>query len=144
MTEVHFHLHIADVGQHLHGLLQQARGRRAALLAQPEQLQALSYGLMASHPSALVPHAWAEWSQFEQDAGLLVLVPPDALEAVSPNISDLWLLHPQPEPPAGFERFERLIELVPTDEVSVRLARERWKYYQHRAYPLQHHDCRPS
>ena len=42
--------------------------------------------------------------------------------------------------PAGFERFERLIEVVSNDEEDRSLARGRWKHYVARGYAIVRHD----
>ena len=46
--------------------------------------------------------------------------------------------------PVGFERFERLIELVGTDEVDRTQARQRWRHYADRGYAIQRHDVKAS
>jgi len=43
------------------------------------------------------------------------------------------------ELPQGFSRFERLIEIVGKDEADRGPARERYKFYRDRGYPLQAH-----
>jgi DNA polymerase-3 subunit chi len=42
--------------------------------------------------------------------------------------------------PERFSRYERLIELVASDEVSVFKGRERYKLYKQRGYPMSHLD----
>ncbi len=42
--------------------------------------------------------------------------------------------------PEGFERFERLIEVVAQDEADRAGARQRWKHYASRGYGLQRKD----
>ena len=42
--------------------------------------------------------------------------------------------------PEGFERFERLIELVTRDEGDRQEARSRWKHYADRGYAIKKHD----
>ena len=42
--------------------------------------------------------------------------------------------------PAGFERFDRLIEVVGADGADRLLSRKRWKYYLDRGYTLTRHD----
>ena len=42
--------------------------------------------------------------------------------------------------PTGFERFERLIELVTSDEGDRHQARNRWRHYKSRGYPIVQHD----
>jgi DNA polymerase-3 subunit chi len=42
--------------------------------------------------------------------------------------------------PEGFERFERLIEVVSNDEADRLGARQRWKHYADRGYAITRHD----
>ena len=42
--------------------------------------------------------------------------------------------------PQGFERFERLIEVVTGDEGDRLQARSRWKHYADRGYAITRHD----
>jgi len=42
------------------------------------------------------------------------------------------------EPPPFFARFERLLELIATDEASIAAGRRRWNFYHERGYPLAH------
>lgn len=44
------------------------------------------------------------------------------------------------QPPEGFSRFQRLIEIVGLDEEDRRQARGRYRYYQERGYALHAHD----
>ena len=42
--------------------------------------------------------------------------------------------------PAGFERFDRLIEVVSTDAEDRNIARGRWRYYTEQGYQITRHD----
>jgi DNA polymerase-3 subunit chi len=42
--------------------------------------------------------------------------------------------------PAGFEKFERLIEVVSLDETDRQRARARWKHYADLGYTITRHD----
>ena len=42
--------------------------------------------------------------------------------------------------PAGFERYERVIELVGNDAADRQFARLRWKHYASRGYAMVRHD----
>jgi DNA polymerase-3 subunit chi len=42
--------------------------------------------------------------------------------------------------PEGFERFERLIEVVTQDDEDRQRARARWKHYADRGYAITRHD----
>jgi DNA polymerase-3 subunit chi len=44
------------------------------------------------------------------------------------------------ECPPHFERFERLLEVVPTDEAEREAARARYRFYQARGYKITSHD----
>ena len=142
MTEISFHLNIADMQAYTLKLLHKAwRSQpRVALVGSEDFLQGVSAALWGQSPSAFVPHCWASDELRMQDAGRLVLATPDTLAAVSPAVDVLLKLGQGTEPAAGFERFARLIELVPAHEAAVADARSRWKHYQKRGYPLSLHD----
>src|SRR5262245_20307283 len=42
--------------------------------------------------------------------------------------------------PPHFERFERLLEVVPTDDAGRQEGRERYRFYQARGYKIASHD----
>ncbi|HVK95789.1 MAG TPA: DNA polymerase III subunit chi [Noviherbaspirillum sp.] len=42
-------------------------------------------------------------------------------------------------PPAHFARFERMLEVISSDEADTLAGRERYRFYQQRGYPLTHH-----
>ncbi len=44
--------------------------------------------------------------------------------------------------PAGFEQFQRVIEIVSTDEQDRNLARLRWRHYNERGYTITRHDLK--
>lgn len=50
------------------------------------------------------------------------------------------LINLTPEPPACFGRFDRLIEIVTTEETDRQQARSRFRFYQERGYALETHD----
>ena len=50
------------------------------------------------------------------------------------------LVNLQATPPSFFARFERLAEIVATDELSIAAGRERWKFYKERGYELRSHN----
>jgi DNA polymerase-3 subunit chi len=54
------------------------------------------------------------------------------------------LLNLSAEPPPHFERFERLLEVVGTDESERNAARERYRFYRDRGYPIANHDLSGS
>jgi DNA polymerase-3 subunit chi len=48
------------------------------------------------------------------------------------------------ECPPHFERFERLLEVVPDDEAERQAGRSRYRFYQSRGYKISHHDLAAS
>jgi len=142
MTEISFHLGIADMQAYTLRLLHKAwRSQpKLVLLGEEDFLQGISAALWGQSPSDFVPHCWASDEVRMQDAGRLVLATPATLGAVSPAFDVLLKLGQGTEPAPGFERFARLVELVPTHEAAVADARLRWKHYQKRGYPLTLHD----
>jgi len=48
------------------------------------------------------------------------------------------------ESPPAFSRFERLIEVVGTDEDDRQRARGRFRFYRDRGYEIHHHDLTKS
>lgn len=142
MTEISFHLNIADMQSYTLRLLHKAwRSQpRLVLLGEEDFLQGISAALWGQSPTDFVAHCWASDAVRMQDAGRLVLATPAYLGAVSPAFEVLLKLGQGSEPAPGFERFARLIELVPADAAAVADARSRWKHYQKRGYPLALHD----
>ncbi|MGD8378483.1 MAG: DNA polymerase III subunit chi, partial [Gammaproteobacteria bacterium] len=77
---------------------------------------------------------------------------PHGLAASTDPVEPVQIGHGQ-EPPHGFEtlvnlhsevplffsRFERVAEIVPADEAARQTARERYRFYKDRGYPLKTH-----
>jgi len=59
-------------------------------------------------------------------------------------LHDGVLINLRAEQPPYFSRFERLIEIVSLDDEDRRLARERYRFYRERGYPLDSHDLSRS
>ena len=143
MTEIAFHINIANPLDHMQRLLQKIwkSEAKAVLIAPDAFLQELSLALWAQTPTSFCAHSFARDSAEMQAAGGLVLcTPEEALEFVIPDKRVLLQWHHVEVPVAGFERYGRFIELVPTQEAAKAAARQRWKYYQTRGYALKMHD----
>jgi DNA polymerase III subunit chi len=54
------------------------------------------------------------------------------------------ILNLHDDSPPSFSRFERLVELVGTDDDDRRLARDRFRFYRDRGYEIKHHDLSKS
>lgn len=77
----------------------------------------------------------------------------DALAAVTPVVidhradalvHDEVLLNLHWERPSFFSRFQRLIEIVGQEEQDRLAARERFRFYRDRGYPINSHDMREA
>jgi DNA polymerase-3 subunit chi len=138
MTEVAFHFNVPDKLAYACRLLRKANGTgaRVVVTGEAELLRRLDTELWTFSPLEFIPHCDAASSERE-----LVEASP-VLLAESPRGTPhhdvlVNLGGPVPE---GFERFERLIELVSQDDEDRQQARSRWKHYADRGYAIRRHD----
>jgi DNA polymerase III subunit chi len=137
VTEIAFHFNAPERLGYALRLLRKAygAGARVAVTADDATLKQLDQALWTMAPLAFVPHAHAEQSAMVVQHSPIVLA--QNLGAlphyeVLVNLSD--------DVPAGFERFERLIEVVTTQEEQRQAARARWRHYSERGYAMTRHD----
>ena len=138
MTEIAFHVNAPDKLDYACRLLRatQKKSAQVLVLGQMDALKSLSAKLWAMSPTEFLPHCLA-------DATAEVIAhSPVVLSAELPkNAADSQvLLNLGAVLPAGFERFERLIEVVGQDEADLQAARTRWKHYKDRGYALSRYD----
>jgi len=57
-----------------------------------------------------------------------------------PVVHEQLLINLNAQCPAVFSRFERVIEIVSTDDADRELARERYRFYRDRGYEIRNHD----
>ncbi|QTD43787.1 DNA polymerase III subunit chi [Ottowia testudinis] len=137
MTEVAFHFNVPDKLAYACRLLRKAyaAGGPVGVVAPPATLHALDTQLWSFSALDFIPHCLAS--------------APEPVRAVTPIVlakdcADLpraaVLVHLGEQVPAGFERFERLIELVTADGADRGAARQRWRHYADRGYSIQRHD----
>ncbi|MFT3717182.1 DNA polymerase III subunit chi [Pseudorhodoferax sp.] len=137
MTEVAFHFNAPDKLAYACRLLRKAlvRQTRAVVTGPDALLGRLDQQLWTFSQLDFVPHCQAGSPPRVLDASPVVLAPDPLQAPVHPvlvNLGDLV--------PAGFERFERLIEVVSGDAEDRALARERWRHYAARGYAIVRHD----
>lgn len=137
MTEVAFHFNASDKLGYACRLLRKAVGQgvRVVVTAAPELLQRLDTTLWTFAPLAFIPHCHAGSEARLRDASPVLLAP--ALDGVPAHPV---LLNLGEAVPPGFERFERLIEVVTLDDPDRQAARQRWKHYADRGYAITRHD----
>ncbi|SDP79514.1 DNA polymerase III, chi subunit [Rhodoferax sp. OV413] len=137
MTEVAFHFNAPDKISYACRLLRKAtrQGARVVVTGAADMLQQLDAALWSFSATDFVAHSLAT-----DDATVLAASPVLLLESVLEAPHQQVLLQLGDAVPAGFERFERLIEVVTLDEDDRALARQRWKHYASRGYAVQRKD----
>ncbi len=134
MTHVEFHFNAPDKIAYACRLLRKAsrQGGRVVVVAEAPVLQALDAVLWSFSATDFVAHTLAITDTTVLAASPVLLLE-SALEAPHQQV----LLQLGSAVPAGFERFERLIEVVTLDEDDRVLARQRWKHYEGRGYVIE-------
>lgn len=137
MTRVDFHFNVPDklgYGCRLVRKVRQAGHRAVIYCADGQQLARLDQALWTFAPLSFVAHVPAD----------------DRLAARTPVLltdrcCDLphheVLINLGSEPPEFFSRFERLVEVVATDEDDRAAGRTRFRFYKDRGYPLSTHEA---
>jgi DNA polymerase-3 subunit chi len=94
--------------------------------------------LLWSNPAlGFVPHC-RDTDALANETPVLIGANVDAVRAADVMIN---LDHSQP---AGFARFERLVEIIGQDDASREAGRARYRFYQTRGYALTTHDLRQA
>jgi DNA polymerase-3 subunit chi len=138
MTEVAFHFNAPDKLGYACRLLRKAylKGARVVVLGSSRDCASLDQALWTMTAGEFVPHCRESGAALLLKASPILIasghVPPADFPAdVLLNLTDAY--------PAGFERFERVIEVVTLDEADRQRARERWKQYKTAGCePLRH------
>ena len=138
MTEIAFHVNAPDKLDYACRLLcaTQKKSAQVLVLGQIDALKSLSSKLWAMAPTEFLPHCSADASAEVIAHSPIVL----SAELLSSGAESQVLLNLGAALPAGFERFERLIELVGQDSDDLQAARNRWKHYKDRGYALSRYD----
>lgn len=138
MTEVAFHFNAPDKLAYACRLLRKAvaAGSKVVVTAPAEALTRLDTLLWTFSQTDFIAHA-----RQPAEPGLLAASPVVLTEAPGPDLPHRQvLLNLGAVLPAGFERFERVIEVVSLDEDDRQLARGRWKQYAELGYDIVRHD----
>lgn len=155
MTEVAFHVNLPDKLAYACRLLRKAyqstllgatdasagmsggaAGAVIGVIGPAETLRALDMALWQFSVPDFIPHCAAIAPAHMLAASPIVLA---ATCAALPRQQGM-LVHLGQQVPEGFECFARLIELVSADESDRAAARQRFKHYRDRGYPMQIHD----
>jgi DNA polymerase-3 subunit chi len=141
VTEVAFHFNLPDKAGYLCRLLRKmtGRGAHAVVLAEAAELGRLDSLLWTFSPHDFLAHCRSDAGPATLASSPVVLAERLSAAPFDAGISPV-LVNLAPAVPDGFEKFERLIELVGEDDEDRRHGRLRWKFYQDRGYPIQRHD----
>lgn len=138
MTGVEFHFNAPDKVGYACRLLRKAVGRGAKLVVtgEPALLRELDIALWTFSPLEFVPHCYGDAA----GAAVLAASPVVLADSAGAAPHQEVLVNLGPAVPEGFERFERLIEVVTVDEADRVQGRRRWKHYADRGYAIVRHD----
>lgn len=141
MTEISFHFNVADRTDYTCRLVRKAsRSGAAIVMAGPRPvLGRFDRALWTFDELEFIPHAIgpgpAKGTRARQ-VWLLEDATQTDVHEVLINLGDV--------PPAGFESFARLVEIVSTDDADRASARDRWKHYASRGYRITRHEAGPG
>jgi DNA polymerase-3 subunit chi len=140
VTEIRFHFNVPSRSDYACRLLRKASRQASpvAVTGPEDRLAEIDRALWALSAADFIAHAWTRDVDTVPSSlrGGLVWLAPDPLAAPVHET----LLNLGDGAPRGFETFERLIELVSTEEADRIAARERWKGYAGRGYAIDRHE----
>lgn len=137
MTRIEFHFNTHERLLHTCRLLRKARTQnlRIAVVGSTVTLKQLDDALWRFQDVSFLAHCTAQDPPAVQLASPVALGPDPhgwGMHEVLVNLGD--------DVPIGFERFERLIEIVSLDDHGRAQSRLRWRHYKSLGYELLQHD----
>jgi len=138
MTEVTFHFNAPDKAGYACRLLRKAvaSGAKVAVTGDSRLLRELDVLLWTFAPLEFVPHCLGTAGPPAVLAASPVVLVESARSAPHTHV----LVNLGTAVPEGFERFERLIEVVGVEDEDRQQGRQRWKHYADRGYAIVRHD----
>lgn len=139
MTEVAFHFNAPEKMGYACRLLRKAvaTGARVVVTGEPRQLHELDAALWTFSALEFVPHCLGSAAT----PTMLAASPVVLAESVRSAPHQQVLVNLGGTVPEGFERFERLIEIVGVGDDDRQQGRQRWKHYADRGYAITRHDA---
>ncbi len=135
MTRIDFHSNVPDKILYACRLARKARNAnfQLVILAKDRaQLTALDEALWTFSEHDFLPHVMMDDALAAQTP--ILLTTEQAMESPHHQI----LINLSDTPPEHFARFERMFEVVSSDDGDKASGRERYSYYKQRGYPLTH------
>jgi DNA polymerase-3 subunit chi len=140
VTSIDFYTHVADrlrTACRLAGKAHASGLSVHVLCPDADAAQTVDRLLWTASATGFVPHCTPEHR-------LAPVTPVHVDHTGAEPVHDGVLINLCGSEPPFFGRFERLIEIVSLDEEDRRRARERYRYYRDRGYPLRSHDLSQS
>jgi DNA polymerase-3 subunit chi len=137
VTGVEFHFNAPDKLGYACRLLRKAalKGAQVAVTAEPALLRELDMVLWTFEPLEFVPHCLAG-----APGNVLAATPIVLCDDAKASPHHGVLVNLGSKVPEGFERFERLIEVVTQGEGDRATGRVRWSHYKSRGYEIKRED----
>ncbi|HEY0847642.1 MAG TPA: DNA polymerase III subunit chi [Noviherbaspirillum sp.] len=136
MTRIDFHSNVPDKIAYSCRLVRKARAANCNVVlfaGDSQALNTLDQLLWTFSELEFLPHVIA--GDPLAAATPIILADSDQAELPHHHI----LINLSRSTPAHFARFERMFEIVSSDDADKAAGRERYRYYQQRGYPLTHH-----
>jgi DNA polymerase-3 subunit chi len=146
VTEIGFHYNAPDKLNYACRLVRKAvnaRGLRVVVVVGDAQaLDAVDAALWQLSPVDFVAHCRSDAPAHVVARSPVVLSVEGADAATLPHRE--MLVNLGLEVPAGFERYERMIDIVSDETNDRHVGRSRWRHYADRGYTIQPHDFAKS
>ena len=151
MTEVKFHFNVADRTDYACRLLRKAtrQGAHIVVTAPAAVLAKFDRDLWTFDALEFLPHVLlragspAPEPMSEQLRATRIWLSPDAATSGGRDVL-VHLAADAVEPPAGFEQFARVIDIVSLDPQERLAARQRWKHYAANGCTVTGHEAAPT
>ncbi|RYF80892.1 MAG: DNA polymerase III subunit chi [Comamonadaceae bacterium] len=140
MTGIDVHFNAGDKIGHACRLLRKAvigAGAKVVVVAEAQVLQELDMALWCFSPGDFLAHCAASAPAALLSRSPVVLM---ELQQASSVPHHQVMVNLGQATPVGFERFERLIDVVGQDAPEREAGRDRWRHYQSRGYAITRHD----
>jgi len=136
VTEIDGHYNMPDKVSYACRLLRKAvgaHGARLVVMADPATLDAIDQSLWTLQPAEFIAHC-----RSSDEAHVVARSPVVLAESGTTSLPDRPILvNLGAELPARFERFERLIDIVGSDDADKQAGRVRWRHYKDRGYVIR-------
>ncbi|SEA05703.1 DNA polymerase III subunit chi [Variovorax sp. YR216] len=136
MTEIDGHYNMPDKVSYACRLLRKAvgaHGARLVVMADQATLDAIDQSLWALQPTEFIAHC-----RSGDEAHVVARSPVVLAESGTTSLPDRPILvNLGAELPARFERFERLIDIVGSEDADKQAGRTRWRHYKDRGYAIR-------